>query len=103
MTTLNSKIADYQTPRDTTDTPLDLQTQVNLKDMWVPSLRAAIKTCLDSVSKGWFNTEETNYEVYQGSKLKKLMELIKFAMQVRVCVCMYIHYVRMCTGSGTLK
>ena len=26
--------------------------------------------------------EETSFEVYQGSKLKKLMELIKFAMQV---------------------
>lgn len=30
--------------------------------------------------------EESNYEVYQGSKLKKLMELIKFAMQVSTIV-----------------
>ena len=59
-----------------------LQTQVYLKDTWVPLLRSSIKTCLDSVTKGWFNTEESNFEVYQGSKLKKLMELIKFAMQV---------------------
>lgn len=35
------------------------------------------------VSKGWFNLEETSFEAYQGSKLRKLMELIKFAMQVR--------------------
>ena len=37
------------------------------------------------MSKGWFNLEETSFEVYQNSKLKKLMELIKFAMQVGVC------------------
>jgi len=36
------------------------------------------------VSKGWFNLEETSFEVYQNSKLKKLMELINFAMQVGV-------------------
>lgn len=53
-----------------------------LKDTWVPNLRSSIKTCLDLVNKGWFNMEESNYEVYQGSKLKKLMELIKFTMQV---------------------
>ncbi len=56
-----------------------------MKDTWVPSLRSSIKSCLDTVSKGWFNMEETNFEIYQDSKLKKLMELIKFAMQV----CLY--------------
>ena len=53
-----------------------------LKDTWVPTLRSSIKTCLDAVSKGWYNMAESNYEVYQKSKLKKLMELIKFIMQV---------------------
>lgn len=42
----------------------------------------SIRSCLEHVSKGWFNMEESDFEVYQGSKLKKLMELIKFAMQV---------------------
>ncbi len=42
-------------------------------EMFLPSLK---------VSKGWFNLEEDSFEVYQGSKLKKLVELIKFAMQV---------------------
>ncbi len=59
------------------------QTQVYLKDSWVPTLRSSIKTCLDAVSKGWYNMEESNSEVYQESKLKKLMNLIKFAMQVQ--------------------
>jgi len=37
------------------------------------------------VSKSWFNLEETSFEVYQNFKLRKLMKLIKFAMQVGVC------------------
>ena len=51
----------------------------------MPTLRMSIRSCLEHVSKGWFNMEETSFEVYQGSKLKKLMELIKFAMQVTMC------------------
>ena len=61
-----------------------------MKDTWVPSLRSSIKSCLDTVSKGWFNMEESNYEIYQDSKLKKLMELIKYAMQVYMhIICNY--------------
>ena len=37
--------------------------------------------------------EETNFEVYQSSKLKKLMELTKFAMQVS-----YVHDVAVLGG-----
>ena len=37
------------------------------------------------MNKGWFNLEETSFEVYQNSKLRKIMELIKFAKQVGVC------------------
>ena len=48
----------------------------------MPGLRKSIRSCLEIVNKGWFNLGETSFEVYQGSKLKKLMELIKFAMQV---------------------
>ena len=50
----------------------------------MPTLRVSIRSCLEHVSKGWFNMEETSFEVYQSSKLKKLMELIKFAMQVYI-------------------
>jgi len=60
-----------------------IQVQVYLKDTWIPNLQSCIKNSLDMVSKGWYNMHETSYEVYQGSKLKKLMELIKFSMQVR--------------------
>ena len=61
-----------------------------MKETWVPTLRSSIRQSLVDISKGWFNLEESNWEVYHGSKLKKLMELTKFAMQVHV-QCMYIH------------
>ena len=52
-----------------------------LKDSWITTLRAAIRTSLRDVGKGWFNIHETNFEVYQISKLKKFMEMVKFNMQ----------------------
>lgn len=64
-------------------TLLVIQVQTYLKETWVHKLRESIHTALAHVSKGWFNLEETNFEVYNGSKLKKLMELVKFAMQVK--------------------
>ena len=52
-----------------------------LKDSWITTLRNAIRTSLRDVGKGWFNIHETNWEVYQISKLKKFMEAVKFNMQ----------------------
>ena len=68
-----------------------MQVQVYLKETWVPRLRDSIRSALALVSKGWFNLEETNHEVYTGSKLKKLMELVKFSMQVSTCRCTNTH------------
>ena len=72
---------------------------MNLKDSWVPTLVTSIRTCLDAVTKGWFNMAETSYEVYQGSKLKKLMELIKFAMQVTIFI---VHAIYIYNGKHVL-
>lgn len=58
--------------------------QTYLKETWVPTLRTSIRQCLVDITKGWFNLEETNWEVYQRSKLKKFLELTKFAMQVSI-------------------
>lgn len=55
-----------------------------LKDSWITTLRAAIRTSLRDVGKGWYNLFESNWNVYQISKLKKFMEMIKFNMQVGV-------------------
>ncbi|XP_076467072.1 dynein axonemal heavy chain 1-like isoform X2 [Babylonia areolata] len=57
------------------------QVALFLKDSWITTLRASIRTCLRDVGKGWFNIHETNWEVYQISKLKKFMETVKFIMQ----------------------
>ncbi len=65
-----------------TDDPLLSQVSLNLKDSWITTLRAAIRTSLRDVGKGWFNIHETNWEVYQMSKMKKFMEMVKFNMQV---------------------
>ncbi|KAL1763252.1 dynein heavy chain 1, axonemal, partial [Sigmodon hispidus] len=37
------------------------------------------------MSKGWYNLYETNWEVYLMSKLRKLMELIKYMLQDTLC------------------
>ena len=61
--------------------------QTYLKEGWVQRLREVERVnthCTAHVSKGWFNLEETSFEVYSVSKLKKLMELVKFAMQVHI-------------------
>ena len=54
----------------------------------MPALRTDVYQCLSKVVKGWFNLGEDNWEVYQSSKLKKLMELVKFAMQVGTQWCL---------------
>lgn len=58
------------------------QVQLFLKDSWLTSLQTSIKTSLRDIGKGWFNLEEDNWEVYKLSKLSKLMELVRFSMQV---------------------
>ena len=60
-----------------------LQVSLFLKDSWISTLRNAIRTSLRDVGKGWFNIHEKNFQVYEISKLKKLMEMVKFIMQVR--------------------
>ncbi|XP_066265765.1 dynein axonemal heavy chain 1-like isoform X2 [Branchiostoma lanceolatum] len=57
------------------------QVQLFLKDIWISTLRAAIRTSLRDVGKGWFNMHETNWAVYQISKLKRFMDMVKFSMQ----------------------
>lgn len=59
------------------------QVSLFLKDSWISTLRNAIRTSLRDVGKGWFNIHEKNFQVYEISKLKKLMEMVKFIMQVR--------------------
>ena len=54
-----------------------------LKDSWISALRAGVRTHLRDVGRGWFNLQQSDWEVYQVSKLKKLIDMIKFNMQVQ--------------------
>ncbi|XP_063674391.1 dynein axonemal heavy chain 1-like isoform X3 [Bolinopsis microptera] len=58
-----------------------MQVQSYLKDTWLTTLCTRVTSSLRDVGKGWFNIEENKWEVYEISKLRKFMELVKFAMQ----------------------
>ena len=58
-----------------------------LRDQWKSSLTNEIRAALREVGRGWFNLYETNWEVYQISKLKKFMEMVKFCMQASYVFC----------------
>ncbi|XP_038627172.1 dynein heavy chain 1, axonemal [Tachyglossus aculeatus] len=57
------------------------QVQLYLKDTWISNLKLVVRNSLRDISKGWYNVRETNWEIYQLSKLHKLMELIKYNLQ----------------------
>ena len=48
---------------------------------WSQAVEAAIRTSLSKSGKGWFNLQERNREVYEGSKLKRLLRVVTFMMQ----------------------
>ena len=62
-----------------------------LKDSWISTLRAGVRTSLRDVGRGWFNLQESDWEVYQMSKLRKLIEMIKFNMQVQYCTRSFVN------------
>ncbi|RMC00001.1 hypothetical protein DUI87_23409 [Hirundo rustica rustica] len=51
-----------------------------LKDTWIDAIKTAIKSSLKDAGK-WFNLEESDWGAYQRSKLRKLMERIRFMLQ----------------------
>ncbi|XP_006892361.1 PREDICTED: dynein heavy chain 1, axonemal [Elephantulus edwardii] len=57
------------------------QVQMFLKDTWISTLKVAMRSSLRDTSKGWYNLYETCWEVYLMSKLRKLMELIRYTLQ----------------------
>ncbi|KAK0056678.1 dynein heavy chain 1 axonemal-like isoform X1 [Biomphalaria pfeifferi] len=64
-----------------TQSQMTTQVGLSLRDTWITVMRNNIRGALREVGKGWFNIHETNWEVYQISKLKKFMETVKFIMQ----------------------
>jgi len=64
-----------------TQTQQTSQVSLFLKDSWINTLKSGIRSSFLDFGKGWFNIKEKDWSVYQISKLKKLMELVKFSMQ----------------------
>eukprot|EP01028_Stygiella_incarcerata_P009150 TRINITY_DN426_c0_g1_i1.p1 TRINITY_DN426_c0_g1~~TRINITY_DN426_c0_g1_i1.p1 ORF type:complete len:4140 (-),score=1088.60 TRINITY_DN426_c0_g1_i1:191-12610(-) len=62
-----------------TSTMNTLITQI--KETWIHQLREVILSEMREVGKGWFNLSEQNRDVFEMSKLKKLMLTIRFMMQ----------------------
>ena len=52
----------------------------DLKEKWVPNVRNIIKVGLRDVGKGWYNLEETNRDIYEFSKLSRLLKMVTFMM-----------------------
>uniref|UniRef100_A0A8B9M6P2 Dynein axonemal heavy chain 1 n=1 Tax=Accipiter nisus TaxID=211598 RepID=A0A8B9M6P2_9AVES len=57
------------------------QVQMFLKDTWINTLKSAVKSNLRGGGKDWYNLEQSHWDVYQMSKLCKLMKRIKFMLQ----------------------
>ncbi|NWZ55127.1 DYH1 protein, partial [Haliaeetus albicilla] len=57
------------------------QVQMFLKDTWINALKNAVKSNLRDAGKDWYNLEQSHWDVYQMSKLCKLMKRIKFMLQ----------------------
>ena len=52
-----------------------------LKNTWVPSSLKAVQDAVGQVNKGWFNMKTMMQDVYDVSKLRRMMQLIRLIMQ----------------------
>nr|CAD7442364.1 unnamed protein product [Timema bartmani] len=59
-----------------------LQMMKFLRSTWLQIITQGMRMCLRDVGKGWFNINEKKWEIYKISKLQRLMELVKYHMQV---------------------
>jgi dynein heavy chain len=53
----------------------------HLREGWAGAIRNAIRHSLRDVGKGWFNLNEKDIEVYQVSKLKRLLAMLNLVVQ----------------------
>lgn len=55
-----------------------------LKEPWLEKITQSVRIYLRDVGKGWFNLDQKSAEIYNVMKLKRLMDLIVYHMQVRI-------------------
>lgn len=49
-----------------------------LRDVWLSQMQRGLVTNLERVGKGWFNIHETNHQTYMYSKLRRLLNMVRF-------------------------
>ncbi|KAL1506671.1 hypothetical protein ABEB36_005994 [Hypothenemus hampei] len=55
-----------------------------LKSTWLETLVFNIRMCIGDLRKGWFDINQKLFEIYEISKLKRFMELVKYRMQYTI-------------------
>ena len=58
-----------------------VQIQTYLMQDWSHKIVSDILSCLRGHNKGAYNLEETQWDVYLVSKMRKLMNVVRFSMQ----------------------
>ena len=52
-----------------------------LRDSWMTTIRTSVRSSFGDVGKGWFTLGETNREIYNVSKLRRLMIVVNCMME----------------------
>ena len=58
------------------------QVALYLKDSWIQTLKNSLRSCLLHVGRGWYNLREKNYHTYKMSQMCRIMDTVRFIMQV---------------------
>ena len=53
-----------------------------LKEIWLERIVQSVKLCLRGIGEEWFDSEQKNYDENNIMKLKRLISLITYRMQV---------------------
>jgi dynein heavy chain len=56
---------------------------VALRDTWTNTVKGVVRNHLKHIEKGWFNLQESSFEIYQLGKLRKFLAGVNFMMQVK--------------------
>lgn len=80
-----------------------------LKENWMHSLKTGVKQAMKTVGKGWLSMQEQSRQIYEMSKLKRLMTCVRFMMEdairelVRLNVKKYIDFIQNQCGLYTVE
>ena len=60
---------------------LFLQISLFLREAWIVTLSNSIHHKLGTIGNGWFNVNESRWDIYKLSKLYRLMSMVRFNLQ----------------------